>query len=69
MRSTECKEINYKHSKASNYDGDVDVSLFEKFLSIIECGDPLHTNTKRYTHEIISTQQKITNGVHYSSIQ
>ena len=64
MRCTAYKESNCKHSEANNDDGDVDLSLFEEILSIIDCDDPLFTDTNCYTHAMISTEHNFLNEVY-----
>ena len=53
MRDTECKACTCTNTVTDN--DDADVSLFEESLSMINYDDPLHIDSKQYTHELINS--------------
>ena len=50
MRDDECKACTCTYTETDNDDGDIDASLFEESLSMINCDDPLHIDSKQYIH-------------------
>ena len=67
MRDTECKASSCQNTEKDQDDIDTDVSLFEESLSMINCDDPLHIDSKRYTHEMINSQSKFSNEVYVTA--
>ena len=67
MRDTECKASSCQNTEKGKDNEDTDVSLFEDSLSMINCDDPLHIDTKRYTHELINSQSKFSNEVYVTA--
>ena len=67
MRDTECKACTCPNTETDNDDGDNDVSSFEESLKMISCDDPLHIDSKQYTHELINSQSKFSNEVYVTA--
>ena len=64
MRETECKRSSFDKTEIDDDNTDTDISLFEESLSMINCDDPLHIDTKRYTHKLINSQSIFSNDVY-----
>ena len=67
MRYTECKTSSCQNTEKCNDDEDTDVSLFKENMSMINCDDPLHIDTQRYTHELINSQSTILTEVYVTA--
>ena len=64
MRETECKRSSFDNTEIDDDNTDTDISLFEESLSMINCDDPLHIDTKRYTHKLINSQSTFSSNVY-----
>ena len=64
MRKMECKMSSFDKTEIDGDNTDTNIYFFEESLSMINCDDPLHIDTKQYIHKLINSQSIFSNDIY-----